>query len=92
MIRLDEIGDMITTLPVFDLLKKKIPDTEITVWCLPLTAQLLKYNSAISKIVVSEKELTGKYDLIVDLRGDFKTMKYALTHFPKIRLDRGTVR
>jgi heptosyltransferase-3 len=92
VIRLDEIGDMVTTLPVFDYLKEKFPDAEITVWCLTLTAQLLKHNSKISKIVSSEKELTGNYDLIVDLRGDFKTMKYALTNFAKIRLDRGTVR
>jgi ADP-heptose:LPS heptosyltransferase len=92
VIRLDEIGDMITTLPVFEQLKKKFPGAEITVWCLPLTAQLLKYNTAISKIVFNKNELSGKYDLVVDLRGDFKTMWYALTHFPKIRLDRGTVR
>jgi len=92
VIRLDEIGDMITSLPVFDLLKKQFPDAEITVWCLPLTAQLLKYNKSISKIVFSEKELEGKFDLIVDLRGNFKTIRYSLTHFPKIRLDRGSVR
>lgn len=92
VIRLDEIGDMVTTLPVFDLLKKKIPDAEITVWCLPLTAQLLKYNAGITKIVFSASELKEKYDLIIDLRGDFKTMKYALAHWPKIRLDRGSVR
>ncbi|HKR07411.1 MAG TPA: glycosyltransferase family 9 protein [Bacteroidia bacterium] len=92
VIRLDEIGDMITTLPVFDHLKKKFPNAEITVWCLPLTAQLLKYNTAIHKVVFNKNELTEKYDLVVDLRGDFKTMWYALTHLPKIRLDRGTVR
>ncbi|MEO5569711.1 MAG: glycosyltransferase family 9 protein [Bacteroidia bacterium] len=92
VIRLDEIGDMITTLPVFDALKKKFPGAEITVWCSPLTSQLLKYNQAISKIVFYEKELEEKFDLVVDLRGDFKTIRYALTHVPKIRLDRGTVR
>jgi ADP-heptose:LPS heptosyltransferase len=92
LIRLDEIGDMVTTLPVFDQLKKKFPDAEITAWCSPLTAQLLKYNTAIARIVFSANELKEKYDLIIDLRGDFKTMKYALAHWPKIRLDRGSVR
>lgn len=92
VIRLDEIGDMVTTFPVFDYLKKNFKDAEITVWCLPLTASLLKYNTHISKIVFTEEELNEKFDLIVDLRGDFKTIWYALKHLPKIRLDRGTVR
>src|SRR6185436_14178931 len=80
LIRLDEIGDMVTTLPVFDQLKKKFPDAEITVWCLPLTAQLLKYIPSIGKIVFDANQLNEKYDLVIDLRGDFKTIKYALTH------------
>ena len=89
---MDEIGDMITTLPVFDLLRKKFPDSEIAVWCLPLTASLLKFNTNIHKIITKEEELNKKFDLIIDLRGDFKTQWFALKHFPKIRLDRGTVR
>ena len=92
VVRLDEIGDMITTLPVFDHLKKKFSEAEITVWCLPLTAPLLKYNPNISRVVLHQEDINEKFDLIVDLRGDFKTMWYALKHFPKIRLDRGTVR
>jgi len=92
VIRLDEIGDMVTSLPALDVLKKKYPDAEITIWCTPLTAQLLQYNKAIRRIVFSEKELSEKYDLIVDLRGNFRTLWFALKQFPKYRLDRGTVR
>ena len=32
------------------------------------------------------------YDLILDLRGNKKTLQYALTHRPKYRLDRGSIR
>ncbi|MFI5220546.1 MAG: glycosyltransferase family 9 protein, partial [Bacteroidia bacterium] len=60
--------------------------------CLPLTSSLLKYNTNINKIVFREEELNEKFDLIIDLRGDFKTQWFALKHSPKIRLDRGTVR
>ena len=39
-IRLDEIGDVVTTLPALDALRKKFPDAEITAWLLPVTAPL----------------------------------------------------
>lgn len=92
VIRHDEIGDMITALPVFNALKKKFPEAQITAWCYPLTRSLIENHPAISHIVVSKNELKGKYDLIVDLRGNFETIGYALLHCPYYRLDRGTVR
>lgn len=91
-IRHDEIGDMITALPVFDALKKIFPDGQLTVWCLPLTRPLIENHPAINHIAVSKKELKGKYDLIIDLRGNFETIIYSLIHCPYYRLDRGTVR
>ena len=33
IIKLDEIGDMVNTLHVFELLKKEYPNAEITLWC-----------------------------------------------------------
>jgi ADP-heptose:LPS heptosyltransferase len=92
VIRHDEIGDMITALPVFDALRKKFAEAEITVWCYPLTRPLIENHPAINQIVVSKTELRGKYDLIIDLRGNFETIGFALSHFPYYRLDRGTVR
>ncbi len=92
VIRLDEIGDMMTSLPVFDALHAKFLGAKITVWCPPLTAQLLKHHPNIYKIVNQRKDLKDHYDLIIDLRGSFETITFALTHFPHYRLDRGTVR
>jgi ADP-heptose:LPS heptosyltransferase len=92
VIRHDEIGDMITSLPVLDALKYKFPDAQISVWCFPLTKPLIENHPAINKIVLSKSELTGNYDLIIDLRGNFETICYALKHRPFYRLDRGTIR
>lgn len=92
IIRLDEIGDMITTLPVFELLKQKYPQSKITLWCKPFIQNLVQENPNIDLIVKDKKSLEKKYDLILDLRGNKQTILYALFHPPKIRLDRGTVR
>lgn len=92
VIRLDEIGDMMTSLPVFDALYGFAPQSELTVWCTPLTAQLLKHHPHIQNIVNHQSELNGRYDLIIDLRGTVETNKYALINQPWYRLDRGTVR
>jgi heptosyltransferase-3 len=46
----------------------------------------------VDQVVTDEKALSGKYDLIVDLRGKWKGLFYAFKHRPLLRLDRGTVR
>lgn len=92
IIRLDDIGDMMTSLPAIEYLSKKFRSAEITMWCIPVTGQLLRHIPHIHKIVYSKKELSGRYDLIVDLRGNFETALYALIHQPYYFLDRGTVR
>jgi ADP-heptose:LPS heptosyltransferase len=47
---------------------------------------------AIDHIVLSTKELSGKYDLIIELRGTFESIAYALLHPPQYRLDRASIR
>ncbi len=92
VIRLDEIGDMVTSLPVFDALKRAFPDSALTAWVTPLTASLVEGHPAIDRIVTAAPETAPRFDLVVDLRGSFATMAYALRHRPRFRLDRGTVR
>ncbi|MCC6384648.1 MAG: glycosyltransferase family 9 protein [Bacteroidia bacterium] len=92
VMRHDEIGDMITTLPVFTALREKYPESEITVWCSLLTKPLIENNPAINFIVTNKNELHGSYDLIIDLRGNSETLWYAFMHQPYYRLDRGTIR
>lgn len=92
IIRLDEIGDVMTCLPAIDAVTQKYPDAEVTVWCTPVTAVLFRHHPRISKISTSEKELNGTYDLVADLRGNYQTILFALLHSPRYRLDRGSVR
>lgn len=91
IIRLDEIGDMITTLPVFARLKAAYPQAEITLWCRPAVAPMMQPSSHIKRIITEEKELMGRYDVLVDLRGTYASLFYALMH-PAFRVDRGSQR
>lgn len=88
----DEIGDMCYSLHVFQMLRNQYPDAVITVFCKSYCVSLLKPNPGISEVKTNWKELTGKYDLIVDLRISWKSIGFALKKWPRVRLDRGTVR
>jgi len=88
----DEIGDFIYAMPVFEVLHRIYPEAKITVLCKPVCVALLKHSPSVYKTVSSYEELTGDYDLMIDLRGTASSLKYALMHRPAFRLDRGTVR
>lgn len=90
--KLDAAGDMVYTTPVFRLLKQKYPTAEITLFCQESIVPLIKSDPHLHQIITDFSSLQKHYDLILDLRGNFKTLKYALFHPPKIRLDRGSVR
>ncbi len=84
----DEIGDMVTALHIFKHLHKAYPDAQIDLVCKNYNRIWFKYIDYV-QCIESQK---GKYDLIVDLRGDFKSLFYAIRTWPKYRLDRGSVR
>lgn len=90
--RMDEIGDMVTTLPVFQALRERFPDSEITLMCRPLMKGLVQNDSNLNVIAVKYEELSGRYDVILDLRGDWNSLRFAWGQRPKLRLDRGTHR
>lgn len=92
IVKLDEIGDMVNAIPVFQELKKTYPTAIQTLWCKPFVKSLMEPMAAIDHIVLSAKELSGKYDLIIELRGTFESILYALLHPPQYRLDRASVR
>jgi len=92
IVKLDEIGDMVNAVPVFQELKKKYPSASQTLWCKPFVKSLMEPMPAIDHIVLSTKELSGKYDLIIELRGTFESIAYALLHPPQYRLDRAGIR
>lgn len=88
VVKLDEIGDMVTALHVFYHLNEQFPEAKIEVLCKPFNAIFFRY----MKNVSVTKEAKGKYELIVELRGNYHSIFYALMHPPCLRLDRGTVR
>ena len=92
IVKLDEIGDMVNAIPVFQELKNVYPNATQTLWCKPFVKSLMEPMAAIDHIVLSTKELNGKYDLIIELRGTFESIGYALLHPPQYRLDRASIR
>ncbi len=91
-IKTDEIGDLCYSLHVFEMLKHQYPLAELTLICKPYAITLTHNNPFIDHITSNWNDLTGRYDLIVDLRVTRRSLLYALMHWPKIRLDRGTIR
>jgi ADP-heptose:LPS heptosyltransferase len=90
-IKTDEIGDMCYAMHVFEMLNKQFPNAEITVLCKPFNKPLLE-NSYIKIVETEWKNLKNNYDLIIDLHTTWKSIFFSLKKWPKIRLDRGTVR
>lgn len=89
---MDEIGDLVTALPVFYTLHNLYPDAKQTLVCKGFNNAFFKYLDYLECINDFAEVVENDYDLIVDLRGDEQTRKYALKHRPKLRLDRGSVR
>jgi heptosyltransferase-2 len=91
-IKQDEIGDVCYSLHVFDMLRKQFPEAKITLLCKPFAITLLNNNPNITHLTSNYNDLTGKYDMILDLRGSWRSIFFALANWPKVRLDRATVR
>ena len=51
VLRLDHIGDMILTTPVFRALKSRFPNAKLTVLCRRLTAPLLRLNPYVDEVI-----------------------------------------
>ena len=92
VIRLDEIGDLCYTLPALQLLRNRYPEAKITLWCRPFAGSLVRCHPAIDVIVHHVSELKNRFDLVVDMRGKWAGIAYAITHRTFFRLERGSVR
>jgi ADP-heptose:LPS heptosyltransferase len=90
-VKLDEIGDMVTALHVFDLLKLRFPNAQITVVCKPFVGSLLSNNPSVHRVVNQLNE-NLRADLWVELRGTWKTWWKSLFSGAQVRVDRGSIR
>jgi heptosyltransferase-3 len=91
VVKLDEIGDVVTSLHVFYNLHDLYPNAKITLLCRPFNNAFFTHLDYVA-CVSSVAELDSTYDLVVELRGNDKTLKYIRTHKPKYLLDRGSIR
>jgi ADP-heptose:LPS heptosyltransferase len=91
-IRQDEIGDLCNSMHIFELLRSRYPEARITLWCQPYAVNLAIHDPNLDEVVSDQNQLTHNYDLIVDLRGKWKGLLYAIKHKPQYRAERGIVR
>jgi ADP-heptose:LPS heptosyltransferase len=91
-VKLDEIGDMATALHVFAHLRRQYPEAEITLLCKPFNRDWMETCKDIHHIITTPDEWKQGYDLVVEMRGNWKTLWKSFRHLPRYRLDRGTVR
>lgn len=91
-IKWDEIGDMATCTHVFSLLKKKFPKAKLVVITKPHSAPIIHGNPFIDEVYTDLKHWNKRYDLVVELRGTWRSLWRTFRYFPKIRLDRGLIR
>lgn len=92
IIKLDEIGDLVTALPVFYNLNHFFPNATQTLICKSFNTTFFTHLKYVKCVTNLDEVKSKKFDLIIDLRGNEETRKYSLRSKPKLRLDRGSVR
>jgi ADP-heptose:LPS heptosyltransferase len=93
VVKWDEIGDMATSTHVFELLKKKYPDTQLTVLCKPFVKPLIQNDPFVNHIVCDLEAIRRtKFDVVVELRGTLQTLTWAVFNRPQVRVSRAFVR
>jgi len=97
VIRLDRIGDMVITTPIFRALKEKWPDVQVTVLTNPVNKNIVINNPAIDCILVYDRENKHKsigdrliffrsirkkeFDLVIDPYLDYELKTSFITRF-----------
>jgi len=94
VVKWDEIGDMAAAVQVFGTLKSAHPEAELHVLCKPFVSTLIAGDPAIDKVITNIEDWQQRYDVVVELRGTWQTLRKSLLlrTMPKYRVDRGWVR
>ena len=94
VVKWDEIGDMAAAVHVFGTLKSACPEAELHVLCKPFVSTLIADDPAIDKVITNIEDWQQRYDVVVELRGTWHTLRKSLSlrTMPKYRVDRGWVR
>lgn len=94
VVKWDEIGDMAAAVHVFGTLKSAYPEADLHVLCKPFVSTLIAGDPAIDKVITQIEDWQQRYDVVVELRGTWQTLRKSLSlrNMPKYRVDRGWVR
>ncbi len=94
VVKWDEIGDMAAAVHVFGTLKSAYPEAELHVLCKSFVSTLIAGDPAIDKVITNIEDWQKRYDVVVELRGTWQTLRKSLSlrTMPKYRVDRGWVR
>jgi ADP-heptose:LPS heptosyltransferase len=94
VVKWDEIGDMAAAVHVFGTLKSAYPEAELHVLCKPFVSTLIAGDPAIDKVITNIEDWQQRYDVVVELRGTWQTLRKSLSlrTMPKYRVDRGWIR
>ncbi len=94
VVKWDEIGDMAAAVHVLGTLKSVYPEAELHVLCKPFVSTLIAGDPAIDKVITNIEDWQQRYDVVVELRGTWQTLRKSLSlrTMPKYRVDRGWIR
>lgn len=95
IVRLGKIGDIIISSFVFEVLKKRFPEIEISLLTLESNREVLKHNTDIDHLILSKKNLSIYFrllslrkiffDLVIDLNDDPSTTSSAIRKIIKAK-------
>lgn len=91
VVKLDEIGDMVSATAVFAQLKVSFPNAKIDVLCKPFVKTLIEFDPNINQVLIDDSQLVY-YSIWVELRGNWSTFFKSIFKTKLFRVDRGTIR
>ncbi len=69
------LGDLILTLPMIQVIKQNLPETEIDMLVIPTTSELLANNPLLRKVIVYDKKNSGTVKLF-NIAGELRQNSY----------------
>lgn len=93
VIRMDELGDMVTTLPLLHAIRQENPLAVVDLWCKPLHKDWLAPQGLVNTFWTGDAPAPKeRYHWVLECRGNWLTLLYALRTWPQGRRDRGSIR
>jgi heptosyltransferase I len=101
LIKLSAVGDVVHTIPVLNKLRRRYPDAQLDWLATPAIGELLRPHPAISNVVefarddwtapwrpirLAAKLRRTRYDLVVDMHGQFRTAIFTLATGAPVRI------